>query len=1021
MSGCNTDGSPKEQQGFGLPTFNNSHCGNWMPDSGKGVKVTSWHYPARNTDLHWPGVERDRIMYGSVIMSIGGPTTGGNQASLPLSTCGKEKRLEGSQSSGFGRSSSNTQTTTMYRVWNTVPAKLSFFPIDSDQWFAYLYDTSTYFVADSACTKHLTYKIRTTSQGTGTGTGTGTGGGGLGGGGQQQVAFSTRTECVHCGGSVTPTSTSISYTTPDGDLTGIPERPFPTIYTASSAVKRIAFKYNNATTQLTNSVTSLSLQVGSTTTPAWAENAGVNTSTSTVNNWRQNEYDVDVFKEFGSPSFANKGLIITVRFTPIILSQVNGVYTFGGTTISIVGVSSGGSGYAVNNSFNLSYTHTHTNNTTSVINFTVVITAVGSVSVSSGTGATKISKGESLNGWTVAKVMHTDIKNFPWHVLELSGNGSNFTKDTNYTTSGGKSINVCAGKGIPDRAMIVGMYEFRQKEIQFEILNLKKDVPHAFDDIKQPEVTVTVTNGVVTGATIVSGGSGFDKLPYPATIVIGIPPTTTGKQAEVEGKFTNGVLTSVKIINGGSGYSTSAPPGIKVPYMFKNRTDTVFEGLDPNTVSAFKDKVASYQGELGKFTGVKKTPKPSQNTSFPDVEQFGPENKTYNKMPDHFLLKFSRSKTYTDPKSGQTVKKTSDEWGEKVFVTIEDAKLKADELKSEGYEVSIEKKVGVSFTTYAKEAEKEYEKYAKETTSAGKNAGLTAPATTEEEYKAILGAGSQPVQNITPLSIVEDFDYDSKTKVTYTLAQDKFDKADIDKLPIQPPVKSDQYYTNLDKTLGKVAAPTQTGKVNKDLYSDEPTSVIKKETSTEISTITKAGTQLSYTKQFGADYDTKDKNFDQMIDDITYKPDQHKYTNPYDLPKVITVKASFSKLPCASRYRKYFIIQYVPDKRENSYITVNLAVTSANTNNCNNVCSPCPIIPNPPSFGAGTNQTQGTGANATTFNTAETLIGCSIQALGPTTFSVSGTIDIYNNLTATTQVFASAVSAWGNPFESECP
>lgn len=934
----------------------NETCQTYTPDG--GVTVKTWHYPTQNTAVNWPGVDRTRVMYGSFLQS-------GEEATL--ASCGKYKRLE--KTNLFGFSGGGTLNVPVYRVFETVPSSLSFFPIDSDQWFAYLFDTSNFYVATSRCFKFLTYKNNTTGPST-----TST----VGGVTTTTPGATTSTttyECSACGGSVTPLVTGISYSTADGNITGIADRPFPTIYTASTNTNRIAFKYNSSTTNLTNSVTAFSFTVGSTTTAAWSGGAAVSSSTSSVNNWQQDEYSVDVYQEYGSSTFGNKGLVVLIRFTPIVSNYSGGTYTFGGTTISAAALSSGGSNYSTSDSYPITYTYTHSNGSTSTFNFTLNVTAVGSVSVTSGTAASKIIAGETLNGWTVSKIYHTDLLNFPWHVLELSGSGSNFTKDANYTTSGGKSIQVPAGKGIPDRAMIVGLYEFRQKEIQYETLYLKKDVPHAFDDIVQPEVTLSVTNGVVTGANIVSGGQGFDKLPSQPVLSVSIPTVESGVTAELQGTFTNGVLTSVKITKGGSGYSSQNPPKVVIANLYGIVTETSFEGLPQSTIDERKSRYKDIEEVVGSITTPKESPKPSQNTDFSTLSAFSAENADFEEMPDHYLVKYFRPKTFVDTTTNKTIKTSSDSWGEKVFSDEPTAKEYAELLKTQGYDTEIILQEGKKFSEYVNQASLDYQGYAKETKAGQQPEYKSENVVTAEEFAEILATGSQKITQDKPSTIIDDLEWDPNTKVEYDLGQGKLPKEMIDLLPDSNSVSSSQYTKDYlgnggDKELAQIMGESV-------------------ETSTDV--------------------------FEQFKSDATYDPEKDAKSDPYELPKITTVTASFSRLPCASRYKKYYIRQYVPDKRVQSSMNVTLTVSSSSASVCTDTCTACPTIGGFATGGAPT--TNPISGNTT----STTLSSCVIGSNDPTTFSASGKIDIYNNLTATSSVFVSAVEAWGNPFESECP
>lgn len=1007
MAGCSNEG-PMDNYGI------RQDCRAKSP-TGEGAKVSTWFYPPQYTDVHWPGVHRTAVEYGSYYMTVLGSAT-----PLSRNSCGKSKRLE-PPSDGrirfFSRGGVAGEDQ-VWRIWKTVPSSLSLFPIDSDQWFAYLFDTSDYFVGNY-CKQWRTYQNEFTSGGTST----------------NGITYSCNT-CTPTKPS--PLVTNVSYTCPsDGNLTGIADRPFPTIYTASTNTNRIVFKYNSNTQNLTNSVTGISVTLGSTTVEAWKNNSAVLSSTSTLNNWRQNEFNKDEVRVVPTTSFGNKGMVIVFRLIPIVSDLTGGTYTFGGTTISVQDLQ-GGSGYSVNESFPVSFSYTHTNGTVSTFNLTVTVGSVGTVPINSGNLPTKITKGETLNGWTVDRIFHSDLRNFPWHMIMLSGNGNNFAKDANYTTSGGKTISVVAGKGIPDRAMLFGLYEFRQKSIQYEVWRLKKNVPHAFDDIKQPVITTTVTGGKLTGAVIVSGGQGFDKIPNKPVISVGIPAVSSGKQATVEGTFANGALTSIKIIDGGSGYISSAPPGIAIVNIAGNKVIDTWDGLPASTLDYRKQNLAGYEEAYGDSitpqTGKSRTtaivnfqsksldvdPKtggyifdestPSAlsvptkgfvtagNSEYSGtlVGKVSPGNPDFDSvssnyagdvMDDHYLVKYSRKKTYKDPNTGKKIKTSTDIDGDKVFVSLVDAKEFQEEQKSLGFTVTINKVVGKNFSEYVSSAQSAYSTISKQTKSGQTPEYRSDLTTSREQYEEMLASGTKATKENIPDPIIDTVEYDKNTKIQYPKDQDKFDKTVIDQLPIIAATKGSVIVKGLDQ-VGVATTASQ-------FEGQEP--------------VTSKGKMQKSFSSVGSSYDSAQEGFTNLVSGLEWNPND-ALSNPYDLPKITTVLSSFSRLPCAERYTKYHLVQYVPDPRPQSQMTVTLSVSSATTPNCNNICPACP------------DSDSSNGSFGTTGGTYfQTLTSCEILTNEPRTFTATGTVDIYNNLTSTAVSFTQAVEKWGNPFDSECP
>ena len=236
------------------------------------------------------------------------------------------------------------------------------------------------------------------------------------------------------------------------------------------------------------------------------------------------------------------GLRLKFRIEPNLLD--NG--TIDGTNWELAEVMNNGSGYSVGDTFVLSYSYTHTSGTTTTYQIQVRIKGVGQInSVGGSSGFDLLRANDIINGHTITRVFHTDEENFEFHVAYLDGNGSNFAKDTQYTSNRAHQITTIAGKGIPDRAILIGKYEFIEKSMQFITADVDLSAPDIYNSIRQPEVTLTITNGRVTGATIVDGGAGWNQLQEEPDVIITPPLIDSGKQATVKATFSAGVLLSL--------------------------------------------------------------------------------------------------------------------------------------------------------------------------------------------------------------------------------------------------------------------------------------------------------------------------------------------------------------------------------------------------------------------------------------------------------------------------------------------
>lgn len=225
-------------------------------------------------------------------------------------------------------------------------------------------------------------------------------------------------------------------------------------------------------------------------------------------------------------------------------------------------------------------------------------------------GVDYLSSGMTVNGWNIKNVKHSEDE-FNMHLAEISGGTADFTKDATYTVSNGQNIKVVAGWGIKDRAILIGRYEFRKKEIEYGIAIPNEGIPFAPELVK-PKCVAKIENGRVTKIQIISKGRGLtNKNIENIKIAVSPPPTYfnhdlyntlitqgvsvakakrrckgTGTIAQLQPVIVRGRLVDVRVINGGSGYSSTNPPDVFVPYIAR-RIDTVArEAKDINIAEA---------------------------------------------------------------------------------------------------------------------------------------------------------------------------------------------------------------------------------------------------------------------------------------------------------------------------------------------------------------------------------------------------------------------------------------------------
>ena len=500
-------------------------------------------------------------------------------------------------------------------IYEYFPNELSFGFQGSDTWFAYVYDITSnsgqvgiaaYIIEDEEST---TTQPSTTSTDPETGEETTTPG---------ASSSINNTICHPCAGfTCTPASTQCSYTIDqDIDYTGDPDCPHPTLFGIGTDSKKVVFEYNSLSTTIPNGVTDLSVSYdGTNYSDAWNEGEleGIQFD-SPQNTWQAGDEGATTFTVYTLESAGKTGLQVNIRIEPIV-DESGATAVFNGTRWTVLDIVQPGTGYAVNDTFNITHDHTHPDNTTTTFTLTIKITTVGPIPSQSGTISDLLRSGDTLNGHTITRVLHgpsvagdfdSSKGYFPYHFAYLDGNGSDFTKNTDYTSNRNHDVKAIAGYGIKDVGFFGGLYEFTEKSVQYATGFVDKNAPDVYNTLVQPDVTTVVTNGTVVGATINTngGGSGWDTLGRTPELSITAPLVASGTPAEVEGEFTNGVLTGITIKNGGSGYSGNNLPQISVVNIHKKRTDKFvdeslrdlgFDNLE-NFYKTFPDTAEAFDG-----------------------------------------------------------------------------------------------------------------------------------------------------------------------------------------------------------------------------------------------------------------------------------------------------------------------------------------------------------------------------------------------------------------------------------------
>ena len=921
--GCKTKGYKFELcEGFGL---NTEHCAHYTPIG--GVTFEYKEYPEnaiRSGDYNIPGREDNRVMYPFTLVAVA-PSTGGTTGSgtgVSAANCGKQQALDPcSSNTGRGDNAVSTIFTEYY------PTELSFDFNFSDTWFSYLYDTSAKSGIVGTPCFHIETETATKASGNG-----------------------SRQICHPCTAfTSTPAETNITYTAEE-NLTGDPDCPHPTLFGIGTNSNKIVFSYDQLSTQLPNGVNDFSLSYdGVTYTDAWdPTNDDPIIYISTQNPWQAGDESSSEFEIYDFTSGATKSdFIVKARVEPVY-DDSGATTIFTGTRWIITELLNRGTGYAIGDTFQMTLLHSHPDNSQSTFTMNLKVTGVGPVdNVTSTTGFDILRVNDSINGHTITRAFHTDDENFKYHVVYLDGNGLDFTKDTQYTSDRAHAITVVAGYGIKDRAMLVGLYEFLNKSLQFLTADVNKNSAGAFNNIFQPIAFPTVTNGAITALSFNGQILDFDKTnikrnrrnSYSAADNVSLTGGDgSGCVVNIE-TDENGMISDVIIVDPGSGYAIGNVleiPGSQRPAgTTKNALITVSLASRPG--SGFENLKVK---PILEVSASPLTPTDEDNDAIVDATFVG------GAISSVIITKGGKG-YLQDPLPTVTVNNIRD----LVVVNLENAGHRDDLV--------------------------------------GEFQGIL------EDLPESPGTGPNPVEiSADDLQSIEDaYDYvPSSTDITNQ----------------EPP-----FVVKLDPDRERVEQLPQ------HKYSSDATTPLKEIMKNEydISHLQNTPIDAEYKQVFVDEQIRSNEQISDDIDAIT----QRQIPAFSELPesKIETCVGSFTNLPTASTFTKYIMKQYRPDPAKKTEIEVSLTCIPQDIG-CGHITCP------PPAVSAGYSETNGLGTFTPDPETGDpvedtetTTYSYAMSALlgpGAQTWTATGKMTIFHDLTRDAQTVILATDAFGNPF-----
>lgn len=960
---------------------------------------------AKRGELNIPEYEADFVMYPSTFCPSTNTRFGGDSAcGKDVGSCGKIMvPAEEGYPGGF-------------RIIDHYPNELSFEPGYSDEWFFFLYDTSAP-VAGYPCF-YLEQIDRTATAVTTTTTTTPPSGnpgepgydpGGTSTSTSTSTSSSTDYECHPCTAfQCPPEATRISYTTGDGRIVDGRD-PFPTIWTAHTTSNSIAFRYNDGIpTQAPVGCTGFSLiGNGLAETDAWNQEQEYGTfQIVTDNPWAdpddQGFSSILIAGETGelNDGVNATGLRIKFRYEPST-TVTGGSTTITGSLIRIDEILAPGAGYVGGEVFDISIPVN-----SGSIDFQLKVTAVGPVESSNPyNNYSLVNAGDTVNGHTVTAVKHMDLE-FNYHVLEIDGSGSDFTKDAAYTTNRGNQITVLAGNGIPDRAFFGGMYEFRQKSFQYMTADLNQ-IPNSADEFRQPtakktvEVTYTsassniqlksssdtqyvkvgysVKGPMIPANTYISGVSGTNITLSQPTADISTSGSYDGELEVTNIEIVNGRIASINVVDGGQNWNLLT--GTPVLELVTASSDIPVQAkIDYNITGGVLQSVEVVAGGSGYPQGLQidiaipRTGKNNDDVGWPSSDRATDRS---NDIGDSV---YSLPQFQNDPRESELIEvDTASEYGR----TPRD-------YNYEGGEIDTVEKFNLIMSRAAADRPKKQKAIKSEVVIKGTKA-------VQKDRGGEASIGLESLRFTTQLR---------KSDLRKALNQHQYDEVRFNN-PVNP-----------IKDLKRVKGVLRTENLERDLPDREDYDDLKWQTLDE--RLPDAFAQSPGTRKLMSQIVENDKLIsEEFIELNTEDPAvtaSGTKLKKYDREEVKTVRGTAFDLPCAGKYTKYLLRQYKPDNRETMRINVTLGWQPSISSGCGDStgCASAGF----PFGGWGDAGSTTDGDTTTTISYASLLLGP--YGEGCHDWEASGDLLIYNDFTNGAYTYKIAVDAYGNPFAFKC-
>ena len=966
------------------------HCYNYTapnpPTVGTSVGVTIEYreYPhsfIRDPDAihsyNIPDRDNDAIMYPYYLTEYQSPHK-------PPGICGMATKTDPcSGDYSFGREDFDE---TIIALGYT-PTKLSFDFQYSDTWFSYIYDTSddagqigiaAYWIEDDEGETITTVLP------------TGTEGEEDYDPGSTSSSFSGTSECIPCTNfTCTPAKTTLKYEGCD-DLTGDPDCPHPTLFAIDTDSLKIAFSYDQFSTTVPNGVTDFELSFdGVTYADGWNPNTleGID-YTSSQNPWTFEDAGFSDFEIFdindgaSASNFRVKFRIESLFDDSAAPPESNIVML--GTKWTCTEILNNGTGFTVGQIFPLSATVGLANGTTVNLTVNLKVTAVGPSTTLSGGDVTDIMRlGDKINGHTITRTFHTEVGQFPYHIAYLDGSGSNFTKDTQYTSDRNHIITVKAGFGIADRAIMIGLFEFLDKSLQFVTGDVNQNAPDIFNSVIYPQAWISVDeNGGISDINI-SGGvfklntGNFDDLNTTSQLT----GYSTDENVATTGGTGNGLTLDIEVtslLDDQSNLLIDRITSVKV-----NNPGTGYTVGDKITISGGSAKIQVEEITSGGENLDKLSGPPILDITSPDDDGNFIPNKSTDDGESEFIFSTTESNLKFEvvtKDNAPNLEVVSDTGGNnepaKIRGNFSGGSLTSVDIirPGKGYSTKIRPQLVVVNVN-------------EETIEVNKNEGKRDDLV--DEYGNIL-------KTLPEGDIKASADDLQGIEDSYGAVNDESVNTGKE-FPMK--IKTDPIRDRIEKRPQRKLQTFQTDPLKTRIIPDYDTNFLKdtpidEDYKQEIVNLKKKEQETTF----------------QNIDDIT-QPVYPEYV-AFDESKVQTNAGSFTNLPYSSKYTKYIMRQYRPDPKKVQKLRVTLGCTPVNVGKSHFVCNQPAATPNTDT-GVINNGDGTTTQEIHIFSFGNQVLGPGCQP-----WTASGEMTIWHDLTRDARTVVRASQAYGNPYDA---